>query len=68
MTKQFKSTLALLLLIGILISSASFAEDYIVKEPPKSLDKLYPPISKEPKWVNQMHKVSGTLNSILVIC
>ncbi len=66
MIKPLKPTLILFLLIGILIPSASFADDYIVKEPPKSLDKLYPPLSKEPKWINQMHKVSGTFNGVLV--
>ncbi len=66
MTKQFKSILVFLMLLSALIPSTSFADDYVVKEPPKSLDKLYPPISKEPKWVNQMHKVSGTLNGVLV--
>ena len=48
MTKQFKSTLALALLIGILVPTTSFADDYIVKEPP-SLSKNYiHPLEKNP--------------------
>lgn len=36
-----------------------FAKDLVVKEPPHSLQKLYPPQSQEPKWIQQMHALSG---------
>ena len=32
------------------------AKEMVVKEPPKSLSKYYPPESKQPKWIQQMQK------------
>ena len=42
------------------------AKDYIVKEPPASLNKLYPPESQESKWVGQMHKLSTNFGGVFV--
>ncbi len=48
------------------MAGSSQAKDLVVKEPPKSMDKLYPPQSKEPKWIMQMHKLSGTFGGVFV--
>ncbi len=42
------------------------AKDMVVKAPPESLGKYYPPESKEPKWIQQMHKMSGNLGGVFV--
>jgi hypothetical protein len=42
------------------------AKDMIVKEPPKSLSKYYPPESKQPKWIQQMHKLSTHFGGVFV--
>lgn len=34
------------------------AKDMVVKEPPKSLSKYYPPESRQHEWIQQMHKLS----------
>ena len=42
------------------------AKDMTLKEPPQSLSKYYPPKSKEPKWIQQMHKMSTHFGGIFV--
>lgn len=42
------------------------AKDMVVKEPPKSLSKYYPPESKQPKWIQQMHKMSTHFGGVFV--
>ena len=42
------------------------AKDMIVKEPPKSLSKYYPPESKQTIWIQQMHKMSTHFGGIFV--
>ena len=42
------------------------AKDMIVKEPPKSLSKYYPPESKQPDWIQQMHKLSTHFGGVFV--
>ncbi len=42
------------------------AKDLVVKPPPESMSKLYPPESKEPKWIQQMHKMSGHFGGVFV--
>ena len=54
---------AVFIFIGIL---PVHAKDMIVKEPPKSLSKYYPPESKQPKWIQQMHKMSTHFGGIFV--
>ena len=62
-------------LLRILLIAAAFvfigilpihAKDMIVKEPPKSLSKYYPPESKQPKWIQQMHKMSTHFGGVFV--
>ena len=50
---RFLLIAAAFVLIGI---HPAHAKDMIVKEPPKSLSKYYPPESKQPKWIQQMQK------------
>ena len=38
----------------------------IVKEPPKSLSKYYPPENKQSKWIQQMHKMSNHFGGVFV--
>jgi hypothetical protein len=54
---------AAFIFIGIL---PVHAKDMIVKEPPKSLSKYYPPESKQPKWIQQMHKMSTHFGGVFV--
>ncbi len=46
--------------------SGSVSKEMVVKEPPDSLKKLYPPQSDQPKWIQQMHKMSGTFGGVFV--
>ena len=57
--------LAAFILIVVWSAPAS-AKDYIVKEPPKSMDILYPPQINQLKWVQQMHKISGGFGGVFV--
>ena len=42
------------------------AKDMVIKEPPKSLSKYYPPESKQPKWIQQMPKMSTHFGGVFV--
>lgn len=42
------------------------AKDMIVKEPPESLSKFYPPQSKQSEWTQQMHKMSTHFGGVFV--
>lgn len=55
-----------LMFLMIFVPVQSHAKDLVVKEPPKSMDKLYPPASKEMKWVHLMHKMSGQYGGVFV--
>ena len=57
--------LSLLAITFILILPAQ-AKDMVIKEPPKSLSKYYPPESKELKWIQQMHKMSTHFGGVFV--
>ncbi len=48
------------------LASPALAKDVVIKEPPKSLDKFYPPAAKEPKWIQIMHKMSGHYGGIFM--
>lgn len=61
---RFSCVAALVFLI--LVPAVASAKDFFVKQPPASLDKLYPPLSKEPKWIQQMHKMSGSFGGVFV--
>ena len=63
------SFLRILLIAAVFIFNGILpvhAKDMIVKEPPKSLSKYYPPESKQPKWIQQMHKMSTHFGGIFV--
>jgi hypothetical protein len=42
------------------------AKDMILKEPPQSLSKYYPPENKEPQWIQQMQKMSTHFGGVFV--
>ena len=42
------------------------AGEMILKEPPKSLSKYYPPESQQPKWIQQMHKMSTHFGGVFI--
>lgn len=63
--KTFKIFLLLLTVTLVAILPVQ-AKDMVVKEPPKSLSKYYPPESKEPKWIQQMHKMSTHFGGVFV--
>ncbi len=63
--KMSKILLPFLVFILIAVNPVQ-AKDMIVKEPPKSLSKYYPPESKEPKWIQQMHKMSAAFGGVFV--
>ena len=60
---RFLLIAAAFILIGI---HSVHAKDMVVKEPPKSLSKYYPPKSKQPKWIQQMHKMSTHFGGVFV--
>jgi hypothetical protein len=57
---------SLLILIVFFMALSVQAKDMILKEPPQSLSKYYPPKSKEPKWIQQMHKMSTHFGGVFV--
>ena len=65
--KLFSRNLSLTLIIGVVIL-ASFAEakDLVIKPPPESLSKYYPPASKKTEWIQQMHKLSTHFGGVFV--
>ena len=42
------------------------AGEMILKEPPKSLSKYYPPESQQSKWIQQMHKMSTHFGGVFI--
>ncbi|MBT5471058.1 MAG: hypothetical protein HOK41_10695, partial [Nitrospina sp.] len=60
---RFLLIFAAFILIGI---HPAHGKDMIVKEPPKSLSKYYPPESKQPKWIQQMHKMSTHFGGVFI--
>ncbi len=62
--------IAVLFLTGILIcsfaASSAMAKDVVLKEPPKSLDKHYPPHSKTADWTGIMHQMSGHFGGVFI--
>jgi cytochrome c556 len=50
--------MAIILAAVLWLAPPATAKDLVIKEPPKSMEKLYPPVSKENKWVQQMRKVN----------
>lgn len=64
-TGKILSATAVFLVVALLPLS-SMAKDYVVKKPPESLDKFYPPKSEKPEWIQQMHKISGHFGGAFV--
>lgn len=65
-TKSFSSIACFILILAGLLASPVSAKDVVIKEPPKSLDKLYPPASKKPEWIGVMHKMSGHYGGVFM--
>ena len=65
MARLFRYAITLLVCFNF-VPGIALAKDLILKQPPASLDKLYPPHSKEPKWIKQMHAMSGTFGGVFV--
>merc|ERR1712000_382137 len=42
------------------------AKDVVIKKPPESLDQFYPPLSKKPEFIIQMHKMSTNFGGVFV--
>ena len=61
---EFFRILFIALAIFHLVVIPTQAKDMVIKEPPKSLDKYYPPESKQPKWIQQMHKMSSHFGGV----
>lgn len=61
-----KRLLVAILLAVMPFSASSQANDYVVKEPPRSLDRFYPPQSETSEWVRQMHTINGHFGGVLV--
>ena len=64
--KRIFQILLLCFTITFLALSPVQAKDMVIKEPPKSLSKYYPPQSKEPKWIQQMHKMSTHFGGVFL--
>lgn len=58
--------LSLLIAISTMIGQPVQAKDMVIKEPPKSLAKFYPPQSDQPKWTQQMHKLSTHFGGVFI--
>jgi len=56
----------MLLVLGAWFVSPALAKDVVIKEPPASLSKQYPPESKESKWLDIMHKMSGHFGGVFI--
>ena len=54
------------IVIILFVAVSVQAKDMILKEPPETLSKYYPPKSKEPKWIQQMHKMSTHFGGVFV--
>ncbi len=63
---SFSRILFIATLFVFIVTLPVQAKDMVIKEPPKSLSKYYPPESKEPKWIQQMHKMSTHFGGVFV--
>lgn len=59
----FLMVLTVMLLSGPMRSEAI---DVVLKKPPESLDQYYPPLSKEPKWIQAMHQLSKHFGGVFL--
>ncbi len=63
---KIRMILTVFAVLTFLLPNASLAADYVISPPPKSLEKFYPPESKTPRWIQQMHKISGAFGGVFV--
>tara|TARA_Y100001960_G_scaffold102014_1_gene109727 strand:+ start:37 stop:504 length:468 start_codon:yes stop_codon:yes gene_type:complete len=63
--KLFRILIISLAIFNLAVISTQ-AKDMVIKEPPKSLSKYYPPESKQPKWIQQMHKMSSHFGGVFL--
>ena len=63
--KLFRILFIALAIFNLMVISTQ-AKDMVIKEPPKSLNKYYPPESKQPKWIQQMHKMSSHFGGVFL--
>jgi hypothetical protein len=63
---KFFRTLSCFIIFTFAVVLPTHAKDMVVKEPPKSLSQFYPPESKEPKWIQQMHKLSTHFGGVFI--
>jgi hypothetical protein len=55
-----------LIMLSMLMPLQAKAKDVVIKKPPESLDKFYPPLSKKPEFIIQMHKMSTNFGGVFV--
>ena len=63
---NFARTFLIYFTIAFMMVLPVHAKDMVLKEPPKSLDQFYPPHSKQPKWTQQMHKLSNHFGGVFI--
>ncbi|MED5353638.1 MAG: hypothetical protein VX429_04370, partial [Nitrospinota bacterium] len=63
--KFFKNLFVVIALIICSVLPVT-AGEMILKEPPKSLSKYYPPESQQSKWIQQMHKMSTHFGGVFI--
>ena len=52
--------------LSILLPFQAKAKDVVIRKPPETLDKFYPPLSKKPEFIIQMHKMSTHFGGVFV--
>ena len=63
--KLFRILFIALAIFNLVVISTQ-AKDMVIKEPPKSLSRHYPPESEQPKWIQQMHKMSSHFGGVFL--
>jgi cytochrome c556 len=66
MSRRIVHLFSLLAALILCLPTVSVARDLVVKPPPASLSKHYPPQSKQPRWIQQMHKMSTNFGGVFV--
>jgi cytochrome c556 len=64
--KKILGAMMITLLVMSWFVSPAMGRDVLIKEPPKSLSKFYPPESKKPEWIGIMHKMSGHFGGVFM--
>ena len=66
MKGTLKVLFLLFFLLNLIIPLQAYAKDVVLRKPPESLDKFYPPLSKKPEFIIQMHKMSTHFGGVFV--